>query len=434
MAPFGAVPGSGPRGVSLSTLSSSYALERGQNWAADCKALQACKENARKGSMVFWPRGQRSRQPRDRVRPPSHSSTSSKAARAPKRAQSCGGLPPSRCPANGGTDFGKYSFAKQADVLPSSSAFLEEVTIGRGNYGIAVQSEKELSLWPHPCSYSPPAPEDSIGQAAAEVMGRSASTGSISNRRPSSSGGGAQMPSSSSSCTSLQPGQQQEQARRIPLICPSLQQRGLCRLPHCPYIHEVGKSRRVNDYVGAKAKPWEVLRPCDKVECKDVPCRFLKLLGKCVHGDDCVYSHEGQCEQQAAHRDGEDPMKQASAIAGAKSVDGSSASSASPAARTLGSKNSVHSSQKVDGRCQQNAVTRATGRPSSASRASRPGSAKRGRPNSAGSSRTPTSARGTYAAPIRHSEICSYGLEGRRAPVHQGWGDTGRWGGGLLNA
>lgn len=67
--------------------------------------------------------------------------------------------------------------------------------------------------------------------------------------------------------------------RRKQTCCPTMRITGMCRLPSCPYVHETGRAHRLID------------SPSWKVACKDVPCRFLQLTGKCLNGDQCNYSH-----------------------------------------------------------------------------------------------------------------------------------------------
>lgn len=72
-------------------------------------------------------------------------------------------------------------------------------------------------------------------------------------------------------------------ARRKPTFCPNVRSTGVCRLPDCPYVHESGRAHRLMD------------SPSWKTMCKDVPCRFLELTGKCMNGDQCNYSHDISC-------------------------------------------------------------------------------------------------------------------------------------------
>lgn len=77
-------------------------------------------------------------------------------------------------------------------------------------------------------------------------------------------------------------------------LCPNLRLRGVCRLPDCPYVHEVGRARRLRDSPGWKRMPWEMCRAaraCDRQDCQAVPCRFVELLGACPYGSACNYSH-----------------------------------------------------------------------------------------------------------------------------------------------
>lgn len=65
-------------------------------------------------------------------------------------------------------------------------------------------------------------------------------------------------------------------------LCPNMRSRGFCRLPSCPYIHEVCRPRKQHQPLyNANAKK----------DCSGVPCRFLVVLGYCPYADSCVYSH-----------------------------------------------------------------------------------------------------------------------------------------------
>jgi len=69
--------------------------------------------------------------------------------------------------------------------------------------------------------------------------------------------------------------------RRLTL-CPQMRMKGVCRLPSCPYVHEVCRS------VKEHSPLWSANAPKN---CQTVPCRFLKVLGCCPYADACVYSH-----------------------------------------------------------------------------------------------------------------------------------------------
>mmetsp|Transcript_127296 Transcript_127296/g.407169 ORF Transcript_127296/g.407169 Transcript_127296/m.407169 type:complete len:299 (+) Transcript_127296:110-1006(+) len=70
---------------------------------------------------------------------------------------------------------------------------------------------------------------------------------------------------------------------RIPKLCPKMKASGICRLPSCPYIHEVCQKRKPKSaMLGAGAKQF----------CKDVPCRYALVLGSCTQGSKCSYCHE----------------------------------------------------------------------------------------------------------------------------------------------
>jgi len=70
--------------------------------------------------------------------------------------------------------------------------------------------------------------------------------------------------------------------RRLTL-CPQMRHKGFCRLPSCPFVHEVCRPKReFEPLYCAKAPRW----------CQKVPCRFFSVLGVCPHGENCAYSHE----------------------------------------------------------------------------------------------------------------------------------------------
>jgi len=70
--------------------------------------------------------------------------------------------------------------------------------------------------------------------------------------------------------------------QRRTTLCPQMRRKGVCRLPSCPFVHEVCRPRK-------EYKPlWCANAP---KSCKTVPCRFLKVLGCCPYADACVYAH-----------------------------------------------------------------------------------------------------------------------------------------------
>mmetsp|Transcript_10416 Transcript_10416/g.17993 ORF Transcript_10416/g.17993 Transcript_10416/m.17993 type:complete len:303 (+) Transcript_10416:68-976(+) len=65
-------------------------------------------------------------------------------------------------------------------------------------------------------------------------------------------------------------------------LCPNMRSRGFCRLPSCPYVHEVCRPRKQHQPLyNANAEK----------ACGAIPCRFLAVLGHCPYADSCVYSH-----------------------------------------------------------------------------------------------------------------------------------------------
>lgn len=69
--------------------------------------------------------------------------------------------------------------------------------------------------------------------------------------------------------------------RRLTL-CPRMRCKGVCRLPSCPFVHEV--CRPAKDF-----KPlWNANA---SRSCKTVSCRFMKVMGLCPYADACIYSH-----------------------------------------------------------------------------------------------------------------------------------------------
>mmetsp|Transcript_2420 Transcript_2420/g.5757 ORF Transcript_2420/g.5757 Transcript_2420/m.5757 type:complete len:331 (-) Transcript_2420:69-1061(-) len=73
----------------------------------------------------------------------------------------------------------------------------------------------------------------------------------------------------------------EDQERRL-TFCPRMRAKGFCRLPSCPFVHEVCRPRREFDPLYCASAPR-----C----CQDVQCRFFAVLGCCPHGDNCIYSH-----------------------------------------------------------------------------------------------------------------------------------------------
>lgn len=80
-----------------------------------------------------------------------------------------------------------------------------------------------------------------------------------------------------------------EPSQRRLTVCRQMKLRGFCRLPSCPYVHEV-------------CRPYKEHVPLYNVnapkECEKVPCRFLKVLGCCPFAEACVYSHESSVAGQ----------------------------------------------------------------------------------------------------------------------------------------
>jgi len=75
-----------------------------------------------------------------------------------------------------------------------------------------------------------------------------------------------------------------EGVRRLQ-VCPNMRARGSCRLPSCPYIHEVCVMNK--KYRGHKPLYNSHLTK----DSKAVPCRFYMVQGTCPHGDSCLFSH-----------------------------------------------------------------------------------------------------------------------------------------------
>lgn len=69
-------------------------------------------------------------------------------------------------------------------------------------------------------------------------------------------------------------------ARKL-IVCPTMRARGMCRLPSCPYIHEVFDTKKNKGLYNSNL-------PKDS---KAVPCRFFALLGMCPQGEDCAFEH-----------------------------------------------------------------------------------------------------------------------------------------------
>jgi len=73
-----------------------------------------------------------------------------------------------------------------------------------------------------------------------------------------------------------------EPSQRKLTLCPQMRCKGVCRLPSCPFVHEVCRSRKEHTPLFSTNAPKS---------CKSVPCRFLKVMGLCPYADACVYSH-----------------------------------------------------------------------------------------------------------------------------------------------
>jgi len=76
-------------------------------------------------------------------------------------------------------------------------------------------------------------------------------------------------------------------------VCPTMRAKGTCRLPNCPYIHEVCVLNK--KYRGHKPL-YNSHLPKDS---KAVPCRFLLAQGSCPHGDSCIFSHDAVANRGA---------------------------------------------------------------------------------------------------------------------------------------
>lgn len=82
----------------------------------------------------------------------------------------------------------------------------------------------------------------------------------------------------------------EQRIRRQLTICPHMRARGMCGLPSCPFIHEVCRSHREHQPLGASNPIYNAAAPNN---CGAVFCRFEAVLGvgRCPHGDACVYTH-----------------------------------------------------------------------------------------------------------------------------------------------
>eukprot|EP00933_Yihiella_yeosuensis_P071463 TRINITY_DN79669_c0_g1_i1.p1 TRINITY_DN79669_c0_g1~~TRINITY_DN79669_c0_g1_i1.p1 ORF type:complete len:406 (-),score=43.86 TRINITY_DN79669_c0_g1_i1:120-1304(-) len=84
-----------------------------------------------------------------------------------------------------------------------------------------------------------------------------------------------------------------ETERRLTL-CPYMRNKGYCRLPSCPYIHEVCRPKKEFEPLYLANAPRH---------CYEVPCRFFSVLGMCPHGENCAYLHDvkyGPCPPPSA--------------------------------------------------------------------------------------------------------------------------------------
>jgi hypothetical protein len=70
-------------------------------------------------------------------------------------------------------------------------------------------------------------------------------------------------------------------------VCRQMRLRGFCRLPNCPYVHEV--CRPLKEHLRCTMPLYSVNAP---KKCENVPCRFFKVLGYCPNAENCMYSHE----------------------------------------------------------------------------------------------------------------------------------------------
>jgi len=78
------------------------------------------------------------------------------------------------------------------------------------------------------------------------------------------------------------PGKEGGEGVRRLIVCPNMKVTGMCRLPSCPYIHEVNRKRKEHlPLYNANAPRM----------CEEVMCRFMEVLGTCPHGENCAYSH-----------------------------------------------------------------------------------------------------------------------------------------------
>lgn len=73
-----------------------------------------------------------------------------------------------------------------------------------------------------------------------------------------------------------------EHLRRL-TFCPRMRAKGYCRLPSCPFVHEVCRPRKEFDPLYCANAPRF---------CHMLPCRFFAVLGCCPHGESCIYSHD----------------------------------------------------------------------------------------------------------------------------------------------
>eukprot|EP00928_Gymnodinium_smaydae_P032158 TRINITY_DN23363_c0_g1_i1.p1 TRINITY_DN23363_c0_g1~~TRINITY_DN23363_c0_g1_i1.p1 ORF type:complete len:408 (+),score=40.35 TRINITY_DN23363_c0_g1_i1:26-1225(+) len=169
-----------------------------------------------------------------------------------------------------------------------ASAYARETGQNWNADGLAVQASKDLTFWPRQSSSGSSrscARQTSSASSSCPSSARALSLGAPGTARASSASSSGTAASSASA------------PKRLPILCPDLLRRGVCRLPNCPYVHEVTKARRLYDLPASKTSSlsWEQCQPVQAVDagdCSAIPCRFLKVLGRCTYGDSCVYSHD----------------------------------------------------------------------------------------------------------------------------------------------
>jgi len=189
-------------------------------------------------------------------------------------------------------------------------------------------------------------------------------------------------------------------------ICPYMRQKGVCRCPSCPYIHEVFRPKKLHTPFYNTHAPKE---------CKQVPCRFIAVMGQCPYGDRCVYSHEGAPPQASEDADVTALLAATKAKAeGAASKTG--AEEAAPEQATADVE-AVVAARPGMGSRPPSASKGGCGssRPPSAARSSRPTSATR-----SGGSRPSSAARSSISSRTPRPPSAASARDRQRMPFHAG--------------